>query len=325
MKSNTPIISIIIPVFNTEDYLARCFDSIINQSLKDIEIIIVNDLSTDNSEKIILDYVKQYDFIKYFKMKSKGSAGGTRNLGIENAIGKYLGFVDSDDWVDTMMFEKLVAAAEKSHAEIAMCGVLSEYGGAHETEKRHEYTAENIMEGKAAFGLLTRFYNQDIVISPVVCNKIYSTKFIKGNQYSFLINNLNDDDIFNFICFLQVNTVAIVPNTYYHYYQRQNSIMHHFSIKHMDDLVGAYTMLHDYLHENNQFELVRNSYYSYLDLNMSAMFRILISSEPDPVKQNEYIDYFLTKVLGTLITKDYIHYVGIKRIHTFLTSSFKRP
>src|SRR5476651_2653123 len=101
----SPIISVIVPVFNTADYLTRCLESIISQSIDNIEIIIVNDMSTDNSEEIILAYTNKYDFIKYFKMQSKGLAGGTRNLGLNYVTGKYIAFVDSDDWIDKTMFE----------------------------------------------------------------------------------------------------------------------------------------------------------------------------------------------------------------------------
>ena len=319
-----PILSIIIPVYNTEKYIARCLDSLINQSLKSIEIIMVDDLSTDNSAKIISDYVKKYDFIRYYKMESKGSAGGARNLGIINANGKYIGFVDSDDWVDTMMFEKMVNAAEKSDADVAMCGVLSEFGSKHESVKRHEFVVENIIEGRTAFGLLTRYYNQDMVISPVVCNKIYRAKFLKDNHYSFLVNNYNDDDVFNFICLLNINKLIIVPNTYYHYYQRQDSIMHLFSTKHMDDFIIGYSSLKDYLDKNNCFELVKANYYSYLELNLAALFNILIASEPDTAKQMAHINYLLNKTKDNVMLRDYIDYVGVKRIIRFLTPSFKR-
>lgn len=323
-NSEGKVLSIIIPVFNTEKYIARCLDSIINQSLKSIEIILVDDLSTDNSALVISDYVKRYEFIRYYKVKEKGSAGGARNLGILNANGKYIGFVDSDDWVDTMMFEKMVNAAEKSDADIAMCGVLSEFGGAHETVKRHEFTVENIIDGKAAFGLLTRYYNQDMVISPVVCNKIYKAKFLRDNHFTFLVNNYNDDDVFNFICLLNINKLIIVPNTYYHYYQRSDSIMHLFSTKHMDDFIIGYSTLKDYLDKNNCFESVKANYYSYLELNLAALFNIMVASEPDTAKQMAHIHYLLNKVINSAVLRDYIDYVGVKRIMKFLTPSFKR-
>lgn len=323
-KQEEPILSIIIPVFNTEKYIARCLDSLINQSLKKIEIIIVDDLSTDNSALIISEYVQKYKFIKYYMMTAKGSAGGARNLGIMHAKSKYIGFVDSDDWVDTMMFEKMVNAAETCNADVAMCGVIYEFGSVHESVKRHEYIFENIIEGRAAFDLLTRYYNQDMVISPIVCNKIYKTKFLQDNQFTFLANNYNDDDIFNFICLLSITKLIIVPYTYYHYYQRPNSIMHRFSTKHMDDLVVGFTALREYLEKHNFFEAVKENYYSYLELNLATIINILAASEYDPAKQMKYIDYLIHKIINSIVLREYIEYVGLKRIIRFLVPSFKR-
>lgn len=101
-----PLISVIIPIYNSEKYLKKCLDSIINQTLKDIEIICVNDGSTDNSLKILQKYKEKDDRIQIFNIKNHGAAYA-RNLGIKNAIGEFIGFCDSDDYVDNKYFETL--------------------------------------------------------------------------------------------------------------------------------------------------------------------------------------------------------------------------
>lgn len=102
-----PKISIIVPVYNTEKYLKKCLDSLINQTFKDIEIVIINDGSTDNSEKIIKEYEQKYsDKIKSYK-KENGGLSSARNYGISKANGEYIAFVDSDDYVDLEVFDKL--------------------------------------------------------------------------------------------------------------------------------------------------------------------------------------------------------------------------
>ena len=92
-------VSVIVPVYNTYDYLNKCLDSLVNQSFKDYEIIIVNDGSTDDSEKIIKKYQKKYSNIKYY-YKENGGLSSARNYGIKYANGDYIAFVDSDDYVD---------------------------------------------------------------------------------------------------------------------------------------------------------------------------------------------------------------------------------
>ena len=114
-----PRVSVIVPVFNTDKYLAKCLNSLVKQSLVGIEIIIVNDGSTDNSQQIIEEYAGSYKNIKYFKQKNYGTSGA-RNFGISKASGDYIGFVDSDDTVDTRYFENLYMTAVKTNSDLVM-------------------------------------------------------------------------------------------------------------------------------------------------------------------------------------------------------------
>ena len=98
-------ISIVIPAFNSENYIAKCIDSIVNQTLKDIEIIIVNDASEDNTQKIIEHYASKDNRIKIINLETNSGQGFARNKGIELAQGQYIGFVDADDYVDVDYFE----------------------------------------------------------------------------------------------------------------------------------------------------------------------------------------------------------------------------
>ena len=113
----TPKLSIVIPVYNTELYLKECLDSIINQTLKDIEIIIVNDCSPDNSESIILEYQAKYPCIKYIKHQQNLRQGGARNTGIQNAIGEWITFIDSDDYIDPNIYKKILEQCETENTQ----------------------------------------------------------------------------------------------------------------------------------------------------------------------------------------------------------------
>lgn len=116
-----PKVSIIVPVYNVSDFLPRCLDSLVNQTLKDIEIIVVNDGSTDESQAIIDTYSANYPhIIKAFK-KQNGGLSDARNFGIKRATGDFLGFVDSDDFVDTTMFKKLYHKAYETDSDIVIC------------------------------------------------------------------------------------------------------------------------------------------------------------------------------------------------------------
>ena len=117
-----PKISIIIPIFNTEKYLKTCLNSVLNQTLKEIEIICINDGSTDNSLKIIEEYASKDKRIKFISQKNNG-VSYARNKGLEIATGEFIGFVDSDDYASKNFFEKLYNSALKTNSDIA-CGEI---------------------------------------------------------------------------------------------------------------------------------------------------------------------------------------------------------
>ena len=119
-------ISIIVPIYNTEQYLERCLQSLINQDYKNIEIILVNDGSEDNSLDICNKYKNKDNRIIVIDKEHTG-VSDTRNIGIKRATGDYIGFVDSDDYIDKDMFKNLINGAEKYKCEISMCDLIETY------------------------------------------------------------------------------------------------------------------------------------------------------------------------------------------------------
>lgn len=172
-------VSIIVPVYNVEEYLPRCLDSLVNQTLKDIEIICINDKSPDNSIQILRDYEGKYpDLVKVINSKVNLRQGGARNLGIKASQGEYLGFVDSDDWVHLDMYEKLYAKTTNSKYEI----VYSEYQKALTTEGPFEIIKRN--EGVDWNSDINIIRKNFIVDTNPVWSGIYSrTLFFDYNIY----------------------------------------------------------------------------------------------------------------------------------------------
>ena len=124
MKHVPSKVSVIVPVYNVEKYLSKCLDSLISQSHENLEILVINDGSTDHSEEIIRGYTQKYpDRIKAFQ-KENGGLSDARNFGVDRATGDYIGFVDSDDYVSPAMFEEMAVLAEKHAAEMVICNVL---------------------------------------------------------------------------------------------------------------------------------------------------------------------------------------------------------
>lgn len=114
-------VTVIVPVYNTSKYLRRCLDSLVNQTLKEIEILVINDCSTDDSKDILDEYEKKYETVKVFHNKTNKGIGYNRNLGIQKAKGEFLSFIDSDDWTNETMFDKMYNKAIKDDNDLVIC------------------------------------------------------------------------------------------------------------------------------------------------------------------------------------------------------------
>ena len=132
-----PKLSIVVPVYNVGDLVKKCIESLINQSYSDIEIIIINDGSTDESVKYIEPFLKDKR-IKYIYQNNKG-LGGARNVGIEESAGEFITFVDSDDWVDLDLYNVMIDRLEKDKSDIAICGIKNEFNNFCCSEERYKY------------------------------------------------------------------------------------------------------------------------------------------------------------------------------------------
>lgn len=151
-----PLVSIIVPVYNAEKYISKCIDSIVNQSLTNIEIILVNDGSKDSSLKILNKYSEKDKRIKVIDKKNSGP-GATRNVGIREATGKYIGFVDSDDYIESTMYKNLFNVANNNTAQLAMCNYKDTT-----LPTRKTYIVEHKLESNK---LHDRNYIREIIIS----------------------------------------------------------------------------------------------------------------------------------------------------------------
>lgn len=168
-----PDISIIVPIYNAEKYIKKCVDSLLNQTKKEIELILINDGSTDSTHNILKSYKDKR--IKYFKNKNQG-IGKTRNFGIEKSTGKYIIFIDSDDYIEPTTCEELFEKAEKEKADIVVCDFYKVYDDGSKEEINLPSFKTTKLKNNPNILL-------DINLSP--WNKIYSSKLIKDNNISF--------------------------------------------------------------------------------------------------------------------------------------------
>ncbi len=154
-------VSIIVPVYNTEKYLVRCLDSLVGQTLKECEVILINDGSKDSSGEILRKYAEKYpEKVKYLTVEN-GGQGRARNIGLSVATGEYIGYVDSDDWVDLSMYEKLYTAAVENEADMSLCDCIECYE-----------------DGRTVYSELTA-YEHPMHINAAVWNKLFKKSVIQ--------------------------------------------------------------------------------------------------------------------------------------------------
>ncbi|MFC0428580.1 glycosyltransferase [Chryseobacterium scophthalmum] len=216
MENPNPKVSVIVPVYNVEHYLAKCLDSLVNQSLQNIEIIVVNDGSKDGSGNIIKQYSEKYsDKIKSFT-KENGGLSDARNFGIDQATGDYLGFVDSDDYVSGTMFEDMLNLAEKNDAEMVICNIQKVDEDGNVTQKLPQIPN---MPKKI---VLEKHFSVFSDLSYFACNKLFKRELFIDKRFK---KGVHFEDI-QLIpqLLLECKILAQTQNFHYQYLERADSI-----------------------------------------------------------------------------------------------------
>lgn len=205
-------VSIIVPIYNSEEYLYECLDSIKNQTLKNIKAILINDGSTDSSEKIIDEYIKNYPEIFTKINKQNGGQGSARNLGIEKATGEYVVFVDSDDYLEKNMLENMYNAAIKNNSDLVICDY-------------YEIENKNKIVRKAMNSFDDRIKINYMLSNASPWNKLIKTNIFKENKISFLEGHIYEDLATMPILTDYLNNIVYLEETLYNYIIRNGSTM----------------------------------------------------------------------------------------------------
>ena len=221
------MVSVIVPVYNVETYLNRCVESIVKQNYKDLEIILVDDGSTDRCGEMCDKWAQKDDRIKVIHKKN-GGLSDARNAGIEAATGEYIGFVDSDDWIEPDMYQDLVDAIEREGVEFAVTGIKRIYDNGY-SRVQFERATPCVIAGDS----IIQEYLRQGTFSTAAWDKLYVKslfdirRFPVGRQYE------DAPVIFDILCNIQ--KLAIVGKAQYNYFQRADGITGKaFSIRKMD-------------------------------------------------------------------------------------------
>lgn len=236
-------VSIIIPIYNVEKYLSRCLNSLINQTLKNIEIICINDGSTDNSYNILNEYAKKDNRIIIINQSNLGQSYA-RNKGLDIAKGEYIGFVDSDDWVDLDFFEKLYNAAKDNDCDIAVAGIIR----LHNLHKKFHLKINKLCVTR---DVNEKFFLCDVPNLSYIWNKIYKKSVFDKFKFRFKEGMIYEDVILTPKLLYYMNSLVTVPKINYYYWRRFNSTVTQKNEKALKDAEIANKIAEEFIKEKN--------------------------------------------------------------------------
>lgn len=256
--SNT--VSIIVPIYNTEEYLPRCLDSIMNQTYRDFELILVNDGSTDNSVEVCKKYWKENSNVVLIN-KENGGLGSARNAGLDRAVGKYIFFVDSDDYIEPECLEKAINTMKTEKADICSFGMIKEYSDSSLNEEIHFYPYKiSIENGKENLVFIIR-YLLNYRIGWESWNRIFKASIIKENglRYSNERKVFAEDLLFALKYYLYVKKHVTINECLYHYTQREGSLMKKIKSDHLFNQIEALCDdIYDFYKQKNKILFTAN-------------------------------------------------------------------
>ena len=242
-------VSVIIPIYNVEKYVKDCLNSVTNQTYKNLEIICVNDCGTDNSMEIVEEYAKNDDRIKIIEQEENMGQGEARNVGLNYATGKYIYFIDSDDFIDINYIKELVEIAEEQNVDL-VCNVniLKYYG---ENNSKNKF-----LKNKRGFVLNKKLDWDEKLMKKLPISawcKLYKTEIIKEYKIYFANNRLKFEDFyFWYILKTRIRYIYIIHGSQYFYRQRDDSTMNLNKYKKNDcfDSIYIINLIYSYYKEN---------------------------------------------------------------------------
>ena len=249
MKLKMVKVSIIVPFYNVEKYIEKCLTSLVNQTLEEIEIILVNDGSKDNSIKVAKDFEQKYPAkIRYYE-KPNGGLGDARNFGIKFAKGEYIAFLDSDDYVEPTTYEEMYEMAIKEKSDMVECDFWWEYPNKKKEDIGVEYKNQNDMLLKA------RVVAWNKLIKKEIYEKHPEARFAVGLRY---------EDVEGFYKILPyINKVSFVRKPFIHYVQRNNSISNTQNKKNEEMFIVLDNVLNYYKEKNIYEKFEKELEYTY--------------------------------------------------------------
>lgn len=295
-------ISIVIPCYNVGFYINKCLESILSQTYPNLEVIVVNDGSTDDTEELINRFMSD-NRIKYINQTNAG-VSSARNIGIDSATGDLLAFVDSDDFLETDMYEKLYKALTETNADMAVCNFNHVYD--NKIDKKYSKMRKQVINIQDdIYSYFARFCACPDP-NNYIWTRLYKTEIVKKSGVRFENYKLGDDTLFNFKLLPHMNTVSFTPEGLYNYYQRSSSNIYTVANKVNLAVIYADTFdsLVEYYNANNFMEFLEIlPIHSYTRLRSIFFYSRLAGMSDEAIADNIKVGFENRKIAEYLTGK----------------------
>lgn len=312
------MISVIVIIKDTRDYLKKCLDSVSNQSFRNLQVIVVDDHSHESSDDIVAEYKGKIDISYYYLEKGTGP-GGARNIGLKYATGELVFFLDSDDWIDLEYLSAVEEVMSKYQADIGMCGLVRNYDSpSYKPVYKCKYTRVHTMNGTTAFRALSGQYDFGVIVSPSPVNKVYRRDLLERNNIRFLENVYYEDVLFAFQTLLTDCRVVTIPDVYYHHYRRSGSIVQSLTKRHFDDFKTVFTNVKSYLIASGLYSEYIFNYYKVLERFYNLLIRQVFQFSSDEQEKKRWMRYSFSALKEVIDIEEYIEYSSAEDIRRHL-------
>lgn len=266
-----PEVSVIVPVYNVEKYLEKCLNSLVNQTLENIEIIIVNDGTKDNSEEIIKKFMEKYPQKIVYLKKENGGLSDARNYGMPYAKGEYIAFLDSDDYVEKEIYKEMYELAKKENSDMVECDFLWEYPNKVREDIGQVYNGKKEMLEK---------------VRVVAWNKLIKRSILEKRQIQFPKGLRYEDVEFTYKLIPHLNKVSFLKKPYIHYIQRENSIIN-VQNERTKEIFTVLENVIDYYKENNFYEKYKDELeYVYTRFLLCSSLLRMVKIQDKEIRKN---------------------------------------
>ena len=305
--------SVIIPVYNAEKYLRGCMDSVLGQTLRELEVICVDDGSTDGSAAILEEYAEKDSRVRVLRQENKG-AGVARNLGIGAARGEYVAFIDSDDWAEKSYCSELVQCADEHSADIVVCRAQRFDDATGELLPSGWMLKEQYPPGKAFTPEDIKKYIFQFTYGQV-WDKLFRRDFINTNGIRFPEIRAAEDTSFAYISLLSAKLISIQPSVLIHYRVNREGTTSGSFVKYPDAPFAAFNLVYEFLKSSGKYEEYEQSF-----LNWAMEYLVWqVCNVPDKDIRKRYYDELKQRwipelELGKLVVENSYNRSSLKKL-----------